>query len=28
VKDMIDHRGVKDPATWLGFDYDDVPFDV
>ncbi len=27
LKAMIDYRGVKDSAAWLGFDYDDVPFD-
>ena len=25
---MIDYRGVRNPATWLGYDYDDVPFAV
>jgi tyrosinase len=28
LKKMIDYRGVKNAASWLGFDYDDVPFDV
>ena len=23
---MIDYRGVRNQATWLGYDYDDVPF--
>jgi hypothetical protein len=27
VGDMIDYQGIKHPANWMGFDYDDVPFD-
>lgn len=26
VSDMIDYKGILDPSTNLGFDYDDVPF--
>jgi hypothetical protein len=26
VSAMIDHQGVVTPASRLGFDYDDVPF--
>jgi tyrosinase len=27
VRDMIDYQGVLKPASRLGFDYDDVPFE-
>lgn len=27
VRDMIDYQGVLNPASRLGFDYDDVPFE-
>jgi tyrosinase len=28
VGDLIDYQGVRTPGTRLGFDYDDVPFEV
>ncbi|MGH3884174.1 MAG: hypothetical protein ACRDRC_12345, partial [Pseudonocardiaceae bacterium] len=28
VRDMIDYQGVRTPASRLGFDYDDVPFQL
>jgi tyrosinase len=28
LKTMIDYRGAKTADSWLGFDYDDVPFDL
>lgn len=28
VRDLIDYQGVKTPGARLGFDYDDVPFEV
>ncbi len=28
VRDMIDYQGVRIPASRLGFDYDDVPFQL
>lgn len=28
VRDMIDYQGLKSPASRLGFDYDDVPFEL
>jgi tyrosinase len=28
VGDMMDYQGVIDPGNRLGFDYDDVPFEL
>jgi hypothetical protein len=27
VRSMVDYQGVHDAGAWLGFDYDDVPYE-